>query len=166
MSELRALIREILVEELAALRAAPAATPACEMVDVHSDEALMAFARDLLGRANDPEFVRCVQSGQHRFTLAPTVAQPPGQRPAPPPSFTPLPSPPPGRGPAPAASFTLVASAPAEAPRFEKALVTERDVAAIPRDQSRIRLARNTRLTPLASDELRRRGIRIERTQK
>ncbi|ABM56445.1 hypothetical protein [Verminephrobacter eiseniae] len=148
MSELRALIREILVEELAALRAAPAATPACEMVDVHSDEALMAFARDLLGRANDPEFVRCVQSGQHRFTLAPTVAQPPGQRPAP------------------AASFTLVASAPAEAPRFEKALVTERDVAAIPRDQSRIRLARNTRLTPLASDELRRRGIRIERTQK
>src|SRR6218665_2373363 len=153
MSELRALIREILVEELAALRAAPAATPACEMVDVHSDEALMAFARDLLGRANDPEFVRCVQSGQHRFTLAPTVAQPPG-------------APPRGRRPAPAASFTLVASAPAEAPRFEKALVTERDVAAIPRDQSRIRLARNTRLTPLASDELRRRGIRIERTQK
>src|SRR6218665_155014 len=88
MSELRALIREILVEELAALRAAPAATPACEMVDVHSDEALMAFARDLLGRANDPEFVRCVQSGQHRFTLAPTVAQPPGQRPAPAPSVT------------------------------------------------------------------------------
>src|SRR6218665_146850 len=81
MSELRALIREILVEELAALRAAPAATPACEMVDVHSDEALMAFARDLLGRANDPEFVRCVQSGQHRFTLPPTPAPP--TRPAP-----------------------------------------------------------------------------------
>ncbi|RMF34158.1 MAG: hypothetical protein D6754_15490, partial [Alphaproteobacteria bacterium] len=51
-------------------------------------------------------------------------------------------------------------------PRLDKPLVTERDVAALAQAARRLVLGPRSRLTPLARDELRRRGIRIERTDR
>jgi ethanolamine utilization cobalamin adenosyltransferase len=46
---------------------------------------------------------------------------------------------------------------------MRKPIITERDVAALPRDQQRLRIDKKSRLTPLAADELRSRGIKVER---
>jgi hypothetical protein len=53
---------------------------------------------------------------------------------------------------------------PPTVPELRKSLVTERDIAAVAQGQTRLRVLKTARLTPLAGDEARRRAIRIERT--
>lgn len=58
------------------------------------------------------------------------------------------------------------AAAPQAAPaRYERGLVTEKDIAKMPAGIAAIEAGKRVRFTPLARDELRRRGIKIERTR-
>jgi len=144
MPELRALIREILAEELAAIRSGAGGAPAVERVRIADNRDLTAFARDLLERASDPRFAPPSATAAS-YSLSKGVRRPLPHPAAPPPN-------------------TPRRSRPCR-PRAEltKGLITERDIAAIPEGQTRLRVARNSRLTPLAGDEARRRKIRIER---
>ena len=49
---------------------------------------------------------------------------------------------------------------------IERGLLSERHAERLPRGTVRVRLGRNVRMTPLARDRLRRRGIAIERTER
>lgn len=134
MSGIRDEIRAILREEIAALRAE--ATASVERVRVTSTAELNQFARDLIARAASPEFSRAVAEGRLTFELA---------------------------GPAIAAPTMVTSTSPVATPTFEKTLITERDIAGLENTTRSLRLAKDSRLTPLARDEARRRGIRIER---
>ena len=141
MSALRDEIRAILREEIAALRseAAPAG-PRTERVRIASSAELTRFAQDLVRRAQEPGFAAQVARGEVMFELAsePAVIGAP-----------------------------IVTGSPRKEPeRLDKTLVTERDIAALGSGVRSLRIALHSRLTPLARDEARRRGIRIERTER
>lgn len=151
MSALREEIRAILREEIAALRSGLASAPPCETEQVRlaSSAELNRFAADLVRRAGEPEFRARVARGEIMFELVP------------------------GRAPGVAASSAPIVAAPIvqgparRAPeRLEKTLITERDIAALGGEVRSLQLAPHSRLTPLARDEARRRGIRIERTER
>ena len=96
------------------------------------------YQQDLVARAADPEFAARVAQGQITFELADT--HPP--------------------------QMPLVTGTPRPAQDvLDKALVTERDIAALTGGARTVRLGKTSRLTPLARDEARRRGIRIERSE-
>ena len=140
MPGLRDEIRAILREELAALKAEvtpAAAPPSREHVRIASSADLTRFAQELVARAADPDFVARVQRGALHFELA-------GHRPT--------------GGP--------IVSGPAKPPTdvLDKSLITERDIAAM-NGARLLRIGKRSRLTPLARDEARRRGIRIERSE-
>ena len=140
MSGLRDEIRAILREEIAALTkdAHVVAPPPRERVQIASSADLNRFAQELLARAADPDFTARVGRGEICFELA-------HHRPA---------------------GTTIVTGAPTPARDvLDKPLVTERDIAALASGARSLRLGRNSRLTPLARDEARRRGIRIERSE-
>ena len=150
MSDLRALVRELLSEEIASLRAELLGGTQVECVRVGNAADLTAFARSVLRRAQEPGFAAALQEGRLRF-------EPEGA-----PASAAMPSP----APAPMAAqpVKLVCSAPVGTPELRKGLITERDIAAIAEGETRLRILKSARLTPLAGDETRRRGIRIERT--
>ena len=140
MSGLRDEIRAILREEIAALtkEAHAVVLPSRERVQIASTADLNHFAQDLLARAADPEFAGRVARGEISFELA-------QHRPA---------------------GAPIVSGTPKPARDvLDKPLVTERDIAALTGESRSLRLGRNSRLTPLARDEARRRGIRIERSE-
>jgi hypothetical protein len=151
MTDLRALVRELLSEEIAAIRAELLGGVQVERVRVASGADLTDFAHAVARRAQDPAFAAALRDGRIRFELdgmghvspAPTVA--PQAQAAPQP-------------------VALVTTVPASVPELRKALVTERDIAGIEEGETRLRITKTARLTPLAGDEARRRGIRIERT--
>ena len=141
MSGLRDEIRAILREEFAALRAetdtAATVSPACERVQIANSADLTRFARDLVARAADPAFAERVARGELIFEKA---ADPP------------------------AGGAIVSGPAKPQANALDKALICERDLAAL--DGGRLlRIGKRSRLTPLAQDEARRRGIRIERSE-
>lgn len=143
MSPLRDEIRAILREEIAALRAAPTSVapdgPHTERVRIATGADLTRFARELVERAREPGFAARVARGDLAFELAATPA---------------MPGPP------------IVTGAPRAAPgRLDKALITERDIAGLAGTARGLRIGPHSRLTPLARDEARRRGIRIERVE-
>lgn len=145
MSSLRDEIRSILREEIAALRTEmPHARPP-ERVPINGSCDLDRFARNLVTRAtNDPDFAIAVSSGVQRFELSGTMSTPAN-------THTPriVTSPPnPARG---------------KATELSKKLVTERDIEGLEKGAKVLRVPKQCRLTPLANDEARRRGIRIER---
>lgn len=144
MDEMRSLIREVLSEELARLRpelatGAPKVTE--ETVAIRSSADLNDFARRVLSMAQDGRLRQDILEGRHMFRLAHDGA-PPRE------AHQPL-------APAP--------SAPPQA-HFARGMVSERDIAALAQGTRMIRLGKSVRLTPLARDELRRRGIAMERT--
>lgn len=153
MNDLRSLIRELLSEEIAALRAEILGGAQVERVRVANGADLTEFAQAVARRAQDPAFAAALRDGRIRFELdAPghTVAAP---------AATAAP-----RVQAASQSAALVTSVPASVPELRKALITERDIAAVAEGEPRLRITKSARLTPLAGDEARRRGIRIERT--
>ena len=147
-ADLRAMIRALLREELAALRTgngsgAPRLRE--EMVSVRSDADLAAFARRILALADDAGARADIESGHHVFRLS---------------------------DPAPD-EWMAVRSEAHERPQlqrsrpvsFERGLINEREIRNLPEATAAIRIGKGVRLTPLAQDELRRRGIKIERAE-
>ncbi len=160
MSELRSLIRQILAEEIADLRAGTPGGPQVERVRAATEADLTDFALSLLARAQEPGFAAALREGRIRF--APETAAPSYQAPPPP---APVYHAPPQPAPVPAAQpLRLVTTVPVAVPELRKGLITERDVAGLAEGETRLRITKSARLTPLAGDEARRRGIRIERT--
>lgn len=139
MPGLRDEIRAILREEIAALtKGSQVSVPARERVRIASSADLTRFAQDLLARAADPGFAARVARGELRFELA---------------EHAPVGAP-------------MITGAPRPAPNMlDKTLITERDIAAQDGGVRTLRIAKGSRLTPLARDEARRRGIRIERSE-
>ena len=137
MSVIREEIRAILREELATL-VEPMPHITTETVQISCSADLMRFAQDILTRAACPNFVANMATGRIRFTL-------PEIRPVMPPN---------------AIASNLVKQGEI---LLNKSLVTERDILELPSTSKTIRLQKHARITPLASDEAHRRGIRIER---
>ncbi|WP_413875652.1 hypothetical protein [Albidovulum sp.] len=158
MSELRSLIRQILAEEIAALRSENLGGPQVERVRAGSEAELTEFALSVLARAQDAGFAAALSEGRIRFAPEAPAAAPPRAAYVPPAS-PPLPQPA-----AAAQPMTLVTTLPARVPELLKGLITERDIAGIAEGETRLRISKTARLTPLAGDEARRRGLRIERT--
>lgn len=154
MGDLRSLIREVLTEELASLRAAakPQKQIMQETVSLKSDSDLNAFVRRILELGQDTKKRSDILAGRYIFQLGytgsptPYVAQPAPQ----------------------AALFHSsgymqpVSPAPTRA-EFSKGMITERDVANLPQGTLAIAIGKSVRITPLARDELRRQNITIER---
>jgi len=154
MSDLRALVRELLSEEIAALRAEILGGNAVERVAVGTEAELNDFALNVARRAQEPGFLSALEAGRIRFAPQAGAAAGAGVERAQ--TLSAPPSPP--------QPVRLVTTLPAVVPEIRKGLVTERDIAAIAEGETRLRIAKTARLTPLAGDEARRRGIRIERT--
>ncbi len=170
MSDLRMLIREVLTEEIHALRAqlgGAEQTPVVhELVAVASDYDLNSFARHMLSVADDPAKRAEFLAGRLQFTLngasnAAPHSIPPAVVPAPPApmvtAHTPSSAPQPMRN-------TQLAQQNSVRQAFDRGILTEKDVEKLPQETRALTLGRSVRLTPLASDELRRRNIKIERT--
>jgi len=157
MSDLRALIRTLLSEEIATLRAEILAQPQAEHVCVGSEAELTAFALMVARRAQESGFLAALEAGHIRFAPEAAVAAAPA--PISKSTSTEL-----ARPSLPSQPATIVTTMPPPVPELRKSLVTERDIAAIAQGETRLRVTRTARLTPLASDEARRRRIRIERT--
>ena len=152
MDDLRSLIRDLLAEEIAAIRAELlTAGPREERVRVDDARSLTDFALSVIKRAAEPGFTAALQEGRLRFVPADISTFAAGTAAAAPPAVQARPS-------------VLVTTVPASVPEITKGLVTERDIAKLPPEATRLRIGRLGRLTPLAVDEARRRGIRIERS--
>ena len=154
------LIREVLAEELARLRADVRE----ERVRIADDADLAAFARRVLAMADDRPTRGALESGRLVFRLdagagsatgtAGTLGSG-GRRVRG------------GRGPD---DVTGSPPSPVSAhdssrhtETIESGLLSERHVDRLPRGTARVRLGPGVKLTPLARDRLRRRGIAIER---
>ncbi len=160
MSELRALVRELLREEIAALRGEILGAVQAEPVAVGSEAELTDFALGVARRAQEPGFLAALEAGRIRYAPDGSAAAH---------VFAPQPAPQPAPRPAPvrpvaAQPVALVSTIPAPVPELRKGLITERDIAAVAEGETRLRVSKTARITPLAGDEARRRGIRIERT--
>ncbi|MDQ0320302.1 hypothetical protein QO002_002440 [Pararhizobium capsulatum DSM 1112] len=178
MSDIRALIRDVLAEEIAAIRAEllGAAGSREERVRVDDARGLTEFALSVLRRAADPGFAAALQEGRLIFVPAgaPTLAAAGPAMPmaayAPASPSVPVSSPPLSSLPLSQAqpvqqqASVLVTTVPSAVPQVTKSLITERDITGLGSDTTRLRIGRQSRLTPLAADEARRRGIRIERS--
>lgn len=141
MSAIRDEIRAILREELTALLSEHAG-PQVETVQIENSNDLNAFARYLVEQLSIPGYADKVQSGELRFVLEQPV---PMARPR-----------------AIPATPALVGASPTPtAPLLDKKLITEADLAAF--GSGPLQVPAQARVTPLAKDEARRKGIRIER---
>ena len=141
--ELRAVIRELLVAELKAIghdlpggSAAPTTQVREESIAIRSDADLQALVHRVLELAKDPETRAELEAGRHRFRLA---------------------------GASPSAGSIGASGGTVPGERIERGLVTERLIAKLPEGLSVLQVGKTVRFTPLAKDELRRRGIAIER---
>ena len=152
------LVREVLAEELARLRVGVPSVGRAreegvreEQVRIADDADLAAFARRVLAMAGDREARDAFEKGRFVFRLEAGAGTA-------------------GAGidpPAPAASSRAGAGH-TDAGHTEvigRGLLSERHAERLPRGTVRVRLGRNVRMTPLARDRLRRRGIAIERTE-
>ncbi len=137
-NELRALIRDVIATEIAAVKraAAPAAKPrpAEHRVRIANDADLAAFARQVLNLANDPATRSAIADGSFRFRLEGGAAT------------------------APAASAPASASA-----RIDKGVVTETMLLKLPKGTKRLQVGASVSVTPLARDKASSLGITIER---
>ena len=148
--QVAALVREVLAEEVARLRRekSPGTRPGSgvreERVRIRSDADLQNLVARVLAMAEDGEARRALAAGKVVFRLEGAPAPGTGSR---------------------AVSPGAVAEAPQSARTevVERGLFSERRAERLPPETTRIRLGRNVRMTPLARDRLRRRGIVIER---
>ena len=167
-----ALIREVLAEELARLRAGVRE----ERVRIGDDADLAAFARQVLAIADDRAAREALENGRLVFRLdsSGTTAGVAGAGTAADGVRSGGTGKSPARGGGGVASgsnlpFSPAASGSSEAVGhtevIERGLLSERQVDRLPRETTRVRIGRNVTMTPLARDRLRRRGIAVERAQ-
>jgi hypothetical protein len=137
-NELRALIRDVIATEIAAVKrdAGPAASaPAEHRVRIGNDADLAAFAKQVLTLASDPATRNAIANGSYRFRLeggsnaAPTAS-------------------------APAASASA---------KIDKGVVTENALLKLPKGTKRLQIGASVNVTPLARDKASSLGITIER---
>jgi hypothetical protein len=134
---LRTLVREVIAEEVAALKsgARAASAPTDHPVRIAGDADLAAFAREVLALAADPARRAAIDAGTYPFRLQ-------------------------GAGGAPAARPAAAAS-----PQVSEGVVTETMIGRLAEGTRRLLLAPGVAVTPLARDAARRRNIAIERTK-
>jgi len=145
VTDLRAMIREILAEELARRGDLNGPDVRVESARIDSDQDLQDFALRVLELAEDPLFKDALAAGQYRFRLRDDDRRH---------SSTATPS------------RTTPSHATTAGPcRFTSGLLTERHIAGLAEEQRSIEITPTVRLTPLARDELRRRGINIRRVK-
>lgn len=141
--DIRQLIREVLSEELAAFRsrgtAAPAPQKHVETVTIASDADLAAFARRVLTLGRDGKTRGEIEAGRYEFRLGHETGAP--------------------------VAVSRPRSGPAGTPvDFAGGLVTENEIRRLPGGVTCVRAGKSVCFTPLAKDEMRRQGIRVERT--
>ena len=142
MAELKEEIRNLLREELALMKDEfKLSETAVEQVVIRSNDDLMAFVDYILGRAADTSFVRQIKEKALRFELSEQLSMS-------------------------ANSCTDRNLDDKKHVSIEKILITERDIGKLDNSEKAINIWKSSRLTPLARDEIRRRGIKIERIDK
>ena len=141
MSELKEEIRTVLREELMLIKdELRGRGQMVKQVAIHSNDELMIFVRDLLDSAKEAAFVEQINEGTLRFELIDK-------------SNT---------------NTEIQNNEKLEQRRqvsISKTLITERDIGNLTASEKTINIWRSSRLTPLAKDEIRRRGISIERIE-
>ena len=142
MAELKEEIRNLLREELSLMKDEfKLSQTAVEQVVIRSNDDLMAFVHNILGRAADASFVRQIKDRTLRFELSKQLSM--------------------GTD-----SFTDRNLDNKKYVSIDKILITERDIGKLDSTEKAINIWKSSRLTPLARDEIRRRGIKIERIDK
>ena len=142
MVELKEEIRNLLREELSLMKDEfKLSQTAVEQVVIRSNDDLMAFVHNILGRAADASFVRQIKDRTLRFELSKQLSM--------------------GTD-----SFTDRNLDNKKYVSIDKILITERDIGKLDSAEKAINIWKSSRLTPLARDEIRRRGIKIERIDK
>jgi hypothetical protein len=129
----RAIIREVLAEELRRFKPRPDLRE--ERVTIGSDADLAAFAARLLELSKDDQARRDIEEKRHVFRLAS----------------------------APHLGAASPASPVPQLQRIEAGMVSERQIDALPPGTTQVVLGASVRLTPLARDRARARGITFER---
>lgn len=140
MSALREEIRTILREELASVIEARM-LPDIQRIKIENSHDLNAFARLILEKMSNPKFAEQLKSGQVMFELDDQ-----------------------------ATTYRTMHTIPASVakptqksvPTINKNLITEADIANV--SAGNVLVPRSARITPLAKDEAKRKGVRIERT--
>jgi hypothetical protein len=157
MDSLRAMVRDVLAEELGTMRRAgmiaaagnsPRREVREEMVSIRSDAELAAFVARLVEILKDGRSREEIEQGRWVFRLGD-----PGTG-----RF--LPGSPEQRG-APVSSAAPAASV----ARFERGVVSERQIEGLPTGTTCVVVGKSVRLTPLARDRLRVLGIALKRTE-
>jgi hypothetical protein len=136
-NELRALIREVIAAEIAAVKreAAPSASASAEhRVRISSDADLAAFAKQVLTLASDPATHNAIANGSYRFKLDGGSST--------------------ASAPTPAANTSA---------KIEKGVVTETMLLKLPKGTKRLQVGAGVSVTPLARDKASSLGITIER---
>lgn len=140
------LIREVLAEELAKIGGRPALAgntaasgPKEERVSIGGDADLTALVRRVLALADNPAERKAFEDGRLVFRLA-------------------------GNDKAGQAS-QAARQAPANGVSVASGVLTERRIDGLPGDTAVLSVGKAVRVTPLAKDRLRQRGIRLERTE-
>ena len=135
-NELRALIRDVIATEIAAVKrdhAPGQPAPAEHRVRLAGDADLAAFAKQVLNLANDPATRSAIANGSYRFKLEGT------------------------------SSSTSAAPATGSSARIEKGVVTETVLLKLPKGTRRLQVGAGVSVTPLARDKASSLGITIER---
>ena len=141
MSELKEEIRTVLREELMLIKdKLRGRGQMVKQVAIHSNDELMIFVRDLLDSAKEAAFVEQINEGTLRFELIDKSNM----------------------------NTEIQNNEKLEQRRqvsISKTLITERDIGNLTASEKTINIWKSSRLTPLAKDEIRRRGITIERIE-
>ena len=142
MSDLKDEIRNVLRQELMLIQQElKSIKPRVERVNIHSSDQLMDFVRELLDRAEERNFVDQIKEGALRFEISDKINKTDNLKSDP--------------------NLDVRKQA-----TINKMLITERDIGDLKASEKTISIWKSSRLTPLARDEIRRRGISIERIER
>ena len=142
MSELKDEIRNVLRQELMLIQQElKSIKPRVERVNIHSSDQLMDFVRELLDRVEERNFVDQIKEGALRFEISDKINKTDNLKSDP--------------------NLDIRKQA-----TINKMLITERDIGDLKTSEKTINIWKSSRLTPLARDEIRRRGISIERIER
>jgi phosphohistidine swiveling domain-containing protein len=140
--EIRKIIRELLVEEIASINKESVSldqkTTREVIVSIRTDEDLMKFVKKILNIVKETDGFSNIENGDIIFHLE-------------------VPS-----------SANLNSRSCTSHPtsnKIEDGLITEYDIAKLDGNITVLQVLKNAKLTPLAKDELRKKGIKMERTQ-
>jgi hypothetical protein len=148
--ELRQTIRSLLYEELQKINRNDLAANSMaskvteETVSINSNQDLERFVRRIVSISQDRSMREAIETGRHVFRLRPAKGVAVGAN----------------------DNFLSPAANTSAAVSFEQGLVTEKQAMNIPEHIKTVRVAKGVRLTPLASDVMRRSGKTIERLTK